>query len=266
MKQPFTLRNATIEDVDALAVLEKACFSTDRIARRQFRYLLTKGNAAILVAENGDQLIGYVAVLFSRATSMSRLYSIAVDPEQNRQGVGKALALAAEEAAVARKYISMRLEIRLDNQASRILFESLGYRQFERIHDYYEDHGEALRYEKSLAPKLKPDVRSTPFYQQTLDFTCGSAALMMAMKAHNQEFRMNRSEEIRLWREATTVFMTSGHGGCSPYGLALAAQRRGFRVEVYTNDRGVLFINTVRNAEKSGNASGSGGYDRGNAV
>ena len=44
--------------------------------------------------------------------------------------------------------------------------------------------------------------------------------------------------------------MTSGHGGCSPYGLALAAQRRGFRVEVYTNERGVLFINSVRNAEK----------------
>jgi hypothetical protein len=56
--------------------------------------------------------------------------------------------------------------------------------------------------------------------------------------------------ELRLWREATTIFMTSGHGGCGPYGLALAAARRGFAVEVFVNDPGVQMIASVRDPEK----------------
>ena len=35
---------------------------------------------------------------------------------------------------------------------------------------------------------------------------------------------LDRTLELRVWREATTIFMTSGHGGCGPDGLALAAE------------------------------------------
>ena len=49
---------------------------------------------------------------------------------------------------------------------------------------------------------------------------------MMAMTALDPSRTMDANDEIRIWREATTVFMTSGHGGCGPYGLALAAHRR----------------------------------------
>ncbi|MFN3919706.1 MAG: peptidase C39 family protein, partial [Methylohalobius sp.] len=61
---------------------------------------------------------------------------------------------------------------------------------------------------------------------------------------------LDRKLELRIWRESTTVFMTSGHGGCGPYGLALSAWRRGFNVEVYVNDPGALFITSVRDPEK----------------
>jgi hypothetical protein len=54
-----------------------------------------------------------------------------------------------------------------------------------------------------------------------------------------------------LWREATTIFMTSGHGGCGPYGLALSAYHRGFDVEVYVNrDLGPFLVSSVRSPEK----------------
>ena len=75
-----------------------------------------------------------------------------------------------------------------------------------------------------------------PHYRQTLEFTCGPAALMMAMKALNRRLRLDRRLELSLWRELTTIFMTSGHGGCSPHGMALAAWRRGFAVELFVND------------------------------
>ena len=45
---------------------------------------------------------------------------------------------------------------------------------------------------------------------------------MMAMAALKPEQEMSRRVELQIWREATTVFMTTGHGGCSAHGLALA--------------------------------------------
>ena len=44
----------------------------------------------------------------------------------------------------------------------------------------------------------------------------------------DKTFEPTRIQEMQLWREATTIFMAAGHGGCSGQGLALAATRRGF--------------------------------------
>ena len=145
----------------------------------------------------------------------------------------------------------MRLEVRQDNPAAQHLYRKMGYQQFETWLDYYEDHEGAVRFEKLLAPHLNPDLVIVPFYEQTLDFTCGPASLMMAMKALNPDTEMSRRQEIRIWREATTVFMTSGHGGCGPYGLALAAHHRGFDVEIHVvDDEEAMFISSVRSEEK----------------
>ncbi|MCT7656069.1 peptidase C39 family protein [Oceanimonas sp. NS1] len=89
-----------------------------------------------------------------------------------------------------------------------------------------------------------------PYYRQTTEFTCGPASLMMALSALDATHHTQPDEELQLWREATTIFMTQGHGGCGPHGLALAAHRRGFAVELVLNQDGPLFINSVRSPDK----------------
>jgi hypothetical protein len=195
-------------------------------------------------------LLGYVLVLFNRATSVARLYSIAVAAEARGYGLGRALVQAAEAATWDAERAYLRLEIRRDNRASQRLFEGLGYRRFGVLSDYYEDHMEALRYEKTLVPHLRRSSARVPFYEQTLDFTCGASSLMMAMQALSPELSLDRTLELRIWREATTIFMTSGHGGCGPFGLALAAHARGYGAEVFVNDVGVPLIDSVRSPEK----------------
>lgn len=244
------LRHATLDDIPALLAIEKQCFTTDRLSRRSFRHLLTRGHAVTLLDENDGRIRGYVLLLFSRGTSMARLYSIAVHPEYGRRGVGDRLLEEAENAALERDCVSMRLEVRRDNPASLALFRRHGYRQFEEVLDYYEDHMDALRFEKRLVPYLRAELVKVPYYQQTLDFTCGPAALMMAMKALDPTIELNRKLELRLWREATTIFMTSGHGGCGPYGLALSAHRRGFGLEIHVNEDNVFLVDSVRSPEK----------------
>ncbi len=245
-------RAAGLEDLEELLALEQACFQGDRISRRQFRYLLTRGNARTLVATDPHTpgLLGYVMVLFSRGTSLARLYSIAVSASARGRGVGRNLVEAAENAARDNTCADLRLEVRRDNTASLALFRQMGYREFGTIEDYYEDHMGALRLQKSLAPGPDPELVRTPYYAQTLDFTCGPAALMMALRAVDPDLKLDRRLELRLWREATTIFMASGHGGCGPYGLALAAANRGHEVELLVRDSGVAFFDSVRSADK----------------
>jgi hypothetical protein len=73
---------------------------------------------------------------------------------------------------------------------------------------------------------------------------------MMVMKTLQPEMVINRNLELQLWREATTIFMTSGHGGCSPHGLALSAKKRGFKTTLLTSSDEIPFINSVRSEEK----------------
>ena len=250
LRLPAMPRYATLDDLPALLEIENRCFATDRLSRRSFRHLLTRGHAATLAAENVGQIQGYVLLLFSHSTSIARLYSIAVHPDHVRRRVGDYLLEAAEAVALERDCVSMRLEVRRDNPASLGLFRRHGYRQFKEVPDYYEDHMAALRFEKRLVPHLEADRVKVPYYRQTLDFTCGPAALMMAMKALDPSLELNRTLELRLWREATTIFMTSGHGGCGPYGLALSAHHRGFDLEIHVNENGVFLVDSVRSPEK----------------
>ena len=244
------IRHATLQDLDQLVEVENLAFTSDRFSRRSFRYLLTRAKAETLVDYQADKITGYVMLLFHTGISMARVYSLAVDPAFRGRGLGGQLLQAAEAMALEHDCILLRLEVRADNMEAIRLYQARGYRQFEKTPDYYEDHMEALRFEKRLQPSLKPDLIRVPYYQQTLEFTCGPATLMMAMKSLDPELELNRKLELRLWRESTTIYMTSGHGGCGPYGLALAAYHHGFDVELYIKEQGVMFVDSVRNRDK----------------
>ena len=244
------IRLATLDDLDGLVELEDRCFTSDRLSRRNFRYMLTDARAATQVWDEAGRLRGYVLVLFSKGTALARLYSIAVDAQMRGRGVGRRLIEAAEASALARGCVSMRSEVRRDNQASLALFERAGYEVFDEVDDYYEDHMGAIRFERTLVPRPDLSQVSVPYYQQTTDFTCGPASLMMAMRALDDSLPMDRRTELRLWRESTSIFMTSGHGGCGPYGLALAAHNRGFRVELFVQESGPFLVDTVRSEAK----------------
>lgn len=244
---PRILRTATAADIPALVRLENQSFPTDRLSSRNFRYMLSKGNAVTVVETDRDgEIRGYALVLFHRGTPLARLYSIAVSPRWRGKGIGRVLMKAAEEAARDRDAAYMRLEVRADDKETQDFYKRLGYRPFGYHSQYYEDHTDAVRMDKVIAPGLAPNVTRVPYYRQRLEFTCGPAALMMAMHALDRKMTMTAIDELRIWRESTTVFMTAGHGGCSPYGLALAAHQRDFDVELFMSDRAVPFVETVR--------------------
>lgn len=70
---------------------------------------------------------------------------------------------------------------------------------------------------------------------QSLDFTCGPTCLLMALSKLRPDAVIDPIEEFLIWREANSIFMGHSHPGCTHYGLARAAIRRGLGVGIYSN-------------------------------
>jgi ribosomal protein S18 acetylase RimI-like enzyme len=244
------IRNAHNDDLDRLVTIEKACFSEDRLSRRSLRSFIRGAQNSFLVAEVDGRVQADVLVLYRRGTSLARMYSLAVMPEARGLGLARELCVQAEQKAVNRGCVFMRLEVRIDNPQAIALYEKLGYQRIRRIREYYEDDMDAWQYEKNIRSQQAHTAIDADYYGQTTDFTCGPASLMMAMHKLEPDYVMDRFEELRIWREATTIFMTAGHGGCDPFGLALSAWQRGFNVSVYINTGSIPFIDSVRGEEK----------------
>ncbi|MFO0983231.1 MAG: peptidase C39 family protein [Planctomycetota bacterium] len=106
---------------------------------------------------------------------------------------------------------------------------------------------------RPLAAERLPPLRiklPVPYYSQKFDFTCGPAALMMALKYFDPSWELNRSLELQLWRESTVIFMTSGIGGCGPEGIAAAGAARGLTVRVVLKRKDTPVVASVRQPKK----------------
>jgi [ribosomal protein S18]-alanine N-acetyltransferase len=139
-----------MSDLGELLALEETVFTTDKLSRRSFRHFLTSPHASLIVAEEGGKFAGYVLVLYPPRSKAARLYSIAVAPHIGGRGIGPKLLAAAEETAKRRRRRTMRLEVHERNTRAIARYEKSGYRLFGRHHEYYDDRGHALRFEKPL--------------------------------------------------------------------------------------------------------------------
>ena len=251
MNDTLTFRLAQGQDLDRLCELEEQTFEIDRLSRRSLQRWIENDRAILLLAERGGQTIAYGLVWLLQGTRLARLYSIAVDPQQRGGGVARQLLSELERLTVEHGHLFMRLEVAAHNEAAIHLYQRTGYRVFGAYEDYYEDHSDALRMQKPIRRLEQDEIEhATPWYEQTTEFTCGPAALMMAMASLDAASPLNQATELDIWREATTIYMTAGHGGCHPVGLALAAQARGFAAEVWINRLQPLFLDGVRSPHK----------------
>jgi ribosomal protein S18 acetylase RimI-like enzyme len=245
------IRQAEDRDLEDLVALDEASFKGDRLSRRRFQHWIRAGNRVFLVVEKDRRVLAYGLVFLHKGTRLARLYSIAVSGEARGQGIGRELMLALEKGAVDRGRLDMRLEVAKDNFGAIRLYQGMGYRSFGEYHDYYTDHGDALRMQKRIR-HIDPGriLHPVPWFQQSTEFTCGPASLLMAMAGLDSSIEPSQDLELDIWREATTIFMTSGHGGTHPLGLALAAKRRGFDVSAYISTDKPLFLEGVRTGKK----------------
>jgi ribosomal protein S18 acetylase RimI-like enzyme len=152
----LVLRDATLADIDDLALLETRSFDGDRLSRRSLRRLAVAPSAALRVARDKDALAGYALLLFRAGSRLARLYSIAVDPAARGSGLGGKLLRDAEMTAAKRGSTGLRLEVRADNAAAIGLYRRRGYEPDGTRANYYADGATALRFVKRLGGGARP--------------------------------------------------------------------------------------------------------------
>ncbi|TRW50002.1 GNAT family N-acetyltransferase [Aliidiomarina halalkaliphila] len=246
------IKLATADHLDDLLRIDKACFPYDAMSRRSFRRFVQHEHGHMVVLENATgQALGYAILLFRQATKLCRLYSFAVLPEAQGEGYGQQLMDYCIDQARAENCLFLRSEVRADQQRAVSFFERFGFVQLGLRTDYYDDHADALVFQKQLHYFDSAKVpRLVPLLTQSTEFTCGPASLLMALAWFDRAVANPQHEELEIWREATTIYMTSGHGGCGPHGLARAAIRRGLEAQVYVSKPGPVLLDSVRNEQK----------------
>lgn len=246
----MSIRKVRLSDLSRLVEIENLTFNYDQLSRRNFHWMIKHAHSIFHVLEYKKTVIGYGLVLINRGTSLARLYSICILGEFQGLGLAAKLIQGLEEKSSEEDCAYLRLEVKESNAPAIRLYEKLGYVRFTKKDNYYDDGSAALCFEKQVKV-LKSKARfKLPYYQQGTEFTCGPSCLMMAMKSFDKKTPMTLSHELQIWREATTIFMTSGHGGCGPMGLALSAKLRGFKSELYLSTLGPIFKDGVRKAQK----------------
>jgi len=139
-KQELVVRPMRLEDVDAVWEIEKLSFRTPWSRESFVQELQTNLTARYLVAELGDEIVGYGGMWF--VLDEAHITNIAVHPDYRGQKIGdrivKAMITAAEKEAIK----NMTLEVRLSNAAAINLYKKLGFEEAGIRKGYYFDTGE----------------------------------------------------------------------------------------------------------------------------
>lgn len=142
------IRQMQIEDVPAIAELEKICFS-DPWSENSIASELDNPLSYWLVAEDNKKIAGYVG---SQAVlDAADMMNLAVSPDYRQQGVGQALVNALVDHLRQNNVIALLLEVRVSNTAAISLYEKLEFAQVGRRPRYYHNPREdALILRKEL--------------------------------------------------------------------------------------------------------------------
>ncbi len=142
------IRKMNLEDVSAIAELEKLCFS-DPWSEKSIASEVDNPLSYWLVAEIDGVVAGYVGS--QTVLDAADMMNLAVSPDRRRRGIGQALVTALVEHLQQNKVIALLLEVRVSNVPAIALYESLGFEQVGRRAKYYHNPREdALILRKEL--------------------------------------------------------------------------------------------------------------------
>jgi ribosomal-protein-alanine N-acetyltransferase len=87
------------------------------------------------VAENAEKIVGFAVVQF--VVDEASLLNIAVEPTQQKQGIGRLLLDEVLAQASAKKATTVFLEVRASNQRAIQMYQQAGFNEMGLRKNYY---------------------------------------------------------------------------------------------------------------------------------
>ena len=137
----FVIREALVDDLDAIMVLEEECFANDAWSREVMQSELAAKHTFYLVADHLGSILGYAGSSQLTGATQADIQTIAVKPNQRGSGIGKALMVALTKEAKRRGAKEIFLEVRADNTIAQKLYKLFGFKQIGVRKKYYQPDG-----------------------------------------------------------------------------------------------------------------------------
>ena len=154
------VRLATPLDLAAIAAIESRSFSNPWHPDT-FRSLLTRDGVRVLVAEEGEGVLGYAVLWW--VLEQGELANLAVREESQRRGIGSKLLDSVISHAMAEGVESLFLEVRVSNEKAARLYSLRGFEQISVRKGYYQNPREDARIlVKYLSGEETPDSPEDP--------------------------------------------------------------------------------------------------------
>jgi len=130
------IRKAGPADLGGIDEVEMASFVSNRFERGVLMVLLTEEIFHTWVAEEDDEVLGYISIM-NQDRGSARLISIAVIPESRNLGVGRSLMDVVKRHVREGKGDKIVLEVRISNVQAINLYLSEGFKIKGMLKDYY---------------------------------------------------------------------------------------------------------------------------------
>ena len=131
----YAILDAAARHLPQVERLEQRCFSVPW-TEAQLRAQLSDDRHVFLVAERGDEVLGYVGLM--HVLDEGYISNVAVSPDCRRQGIGAALIAELTRRAGRLELAFLTLEARASNAPAIRLYEKMGFRQVGRRKRYYQ--------------------------------------------------------------------------------------------------------------------------------
>ncbi|MDR2219469.1 MAG: GNAT family N-acetyltransferase [Methylobacillus sp.] len=135
------VRPARISDAAEISRLsEELGYSSEpKEMTRRLREILPEGHHAVIVAAQGERLLGWIHIehrVSIESGSKCEIVGMVVDTTARRHGVGRNLVQAAEEWAYSRGLTTLTVRSNTARKHSHPFYESIGYERVKTQHVY----------------------------------------------------------------------------------------------------------------------------------
>lgn len=129
------IREMTLQDVPAVAEIEKACFSLPW-SEQSLVDSVVREDTMFLVCEDAQEIVGYIGMYLS--FDEGDITNVAVSPAHRKKGYGEAIVSKAVELAKEKQLEMILLEVRVSNVPAISLYKKMGFEEIGIRKNFYE--------------------------------------------------------------------------------------------------------------------------------